>query len=183
MFPSREALGALGLGLLVVVSYFPAFSGGFIWDDVIFAEEPVIHKASGLWNIWFSPGDIKKEGHYWPLVYTSFWLEHKLWGLAPVLGFVDYGYMQFSFVADRFQYLAGLGVLAVLIGAAAHGANRLPGGLRMAACGVAVVVVGLLGALTWRQAGIYQDEVTFFSHVVALNPAARRAPQSRQRTV
>ena len=85
VLPSREALAALGLGLLVVASYFPAFSGGFIWDDVIFAEEPVIHKASGFWNIWFSPGDIKKEGHYWPLVYTSFWLEHKLWGLALAL--------------------------------------------------------------------------------------------------
>ena len=23
------------------------------------------------------------RGHYWPLVYTSFWLEHKLWGFAP----------------------------------------------------------------------------------------------------
>ena len=41
--------------------------------------------------------------------------------LGPVLGFVDYGYMQFSFVADRFQYLAGIGLLAVLLGAAAHG--------------------------------------------------------------
>ena len=50
---------------------------------MIFAEEPVVHAASGLWNIWFSPSDIKNEGHYWPLVYTSFWLEHKLWGLAP----------------------------------------------------------------------------------------------------
>ena len=38
--------------------------------------------------------------------------------LSPVLGFVDYGYMQFSLVADRFQYLAGLGVMAVLLGAA-----------------------------------------------------------------
>ena len=31
--------------------------------------------------------------------------------LSPVLGFVDYGYMQFAFVADRFQYLAGIGVM------------------------------------------------------------------------
>ena len=96
--------------------------------------------------------------------------------LAPVLGFVDYGYMQFSFVADRFQYLAGIGVLAVLIGAAAHGAAGLPEVYRTAAAGVVAVAVVLgLAVLTWRQAGVYRDEVTLFSRVVALNPEARDA--------
>ena len=404
---SRQAQCLLAIGVLVAVSYSPALQGGFVWDDVIFAEEPVIHSPDGLRAIWFSPADIRNEGHYWPLVYTSFWIEHKLWGLdavgyhavnillhlinclllwllltrlsvpgammivavfavhpvhvesvawiierkdvlsalfylsavlvwirfvaqprprryalalvlftagllsksvvvtlpaalliwhwwrygkvtrvdllrlapfaavaagitaadlsfytsrelldlgyspveraliaaralwfyagkllwpadlaviyprweidsgdlmawtylagavalaallwlgrrrfgrgplagalffavtlAPVLGFVDYGYMQFSFVADRFQYLAGIGVLAVLIGAAAHGAGRLPEGARMAAAGLAVVAVVGLALLTWRQAGVYRDEITLFSHVVALNPEARDA--------
>ena len=95
--------------------------------------------------------------------------------LAPVLGFVDYGYMQFSFVADRFQYLAGIGVLAVLIGAAAHGTRKLPDAGRMTAAGLAVVLVLGLALLTWRQAGIYRDEVTLFSHIVARNPRARDA--------
>ena len=44
----------------------------------------MVHDWSGLWSIWFSPADIANEGHYWPVVYTSFWLEHKLWGLAPL---------------------------------------------------------------------------------------------------
>ena len=95
--------------------------------------------------------------------------------LAPVLGFVDYGYMQFSFVADRFQYLAGIGLTAVLTGAAAHGAGRLPRGWRKGAAGAAAAVLVLLGALTWRQAEIYRDEVTFFTWVVTHNPAARGA--------
>ena len=82
-FSRRNALATLALGLLVAISYFPATQAGFVWDDRAFTEEPVVHKASGLWNIWFSPADIKNEGHYWPLVYTTFWLEHKLWGLAP----------------------------------------------------------------------------------------------------
>ena len=391
----------------MAVSYFPALQGGFVWDDVIFSEEPVIHAPDGLRSIWFAPAEIKNEGHYWPLVYTSFWLEHKAWGLnpvgyhavnillhlvnclllwrlldrlaipgavliaavfavhplhvesvawiiegkdvlsaalyltavltwmrfdkspgpgryaltlalfaagllaksvvvtlpvalliwhwwqrgriaaadllrlapfaavgvaitladlsfyasreplelsyslvergliaaralwfyagklvwpvdlaviyplweidpgdllawaylagaaalavglwmarrrigrgplagalffavtlAPVLGFVDYGYMQFSFVADRFQYLGGIGVLAVLIGAAAHGTRKLPDAGRMTAAGLAVVLVLGLALLTWRQAGIYRDEVTLFSHIVARNPRARDA--------
>ena len=83
-FARRGGLTALALGVLAVVSYVPALSGGFVWDDVIFSEEPVIHAVSGLKSIWFSPADIRNEGHYWPLVYTSFWLEHKLWGLNPV---------------------------------------------------------------------------------------------------
>ena len=403
----RDALTALALGVLAAASYLPALSGGFVWDDVIFAEEPVIHAPAGLRSVWFSPADIRNEGHYWPLVYTSFWLEHKLWGLrpagyhavnialhllnclllwrlllrlrvpgaaviaavfavhpvhvesvawiierkdvlsalfylsavlvwtrfaaeprparyalalglfiagllsksvvvtlpaalliwhwwqqgkvtridllrmapfvavavaitvgdlsfytsreplelgyslveraliaaralwfhagkllwpadlaviyplweidagdlgswaylvaaaalaaglwlarrrigrgplagvlyfavtlGPALGFVDYGYMQFSFVADRFQYLAGIGVLAVLIGGAAHGVGKLPEGYRQGALGLAAAVVVALVALTWRQAGVYRDEITLFSHVVAHNPQARDA--------
>ena len=397
-------LMGLALGLLVLISFFPALQGGFVWDDEIFAEELLIRKASGLLNIWFSPADIKKEGHYWPLVYTSFWLEHKLWGmqpfgyhlvnvllhlanslllwrlllrlaapgawfiaavfavhpvhvesvawvierkdvlsalfyltsvltwiryveaprrgryalalllfvagllsksvvvtlpvalliwcwwrrgrvtstdlyglapfflaafcitaadlsfyatreelslgysliervliaaralwfytgkllwpadlavvyplweiragdplgwcyvlaafalaallwygrrwfgrgplagalffavtLAPVLGFVDYGYMQFSLVADRYQYLASIGVLGVLIGATAHGVGKLPAAFRAGAGVPAVAVLVLFGALTWRQAGIYRDEISFYSHIVSLNPLA-----------
>ena len=95
--------------------------------------------------------------------------------LSPVLGFVNYGYMQYSLVADRFQYLACIGVTAVVIGAAVRGAGRLPGRSRMGAMGLLVVVLALLGTTTWRQAGIYRDEVAFFSHIVSLNPEARSA--------
>ena len=405
------APAVLALGLLVVGSYLPAFSAGFVWDDRIFTGARAVRDWSGLWSIWFSPSEIENEAHYWPLVYTTFWLEHKLWGyapagyhavnvllhlantlllwrlagrlavpgawllaavfavhplhvesvvwvmerkdvlsgllylaaflafvrfaeetrprrarrhyllalglfglallsksivvtlpaallirqwwkegratgadllalapfftlglaaaaadvafsasreplslgysmvergliaahalwfyagkllwpadliviyphwevgaadpgawgylaaaaalpaalwllrhrigrgplagalffavtLAPVLGFVDYGYMQFSFVADRYQYLAGIGLTAVLTGAAAHGAGRLPQGWRKGAAGAAAAVLVLLGALTWRQADLYRDGVTFFGHVVAHNPTAREA--------
>ena len=405
---SERVLQLLGaIALLVVVSYFPALQGGFVWDDVIFSEEPVIHSPDGVRSIWLAPADIKNEGHYWPLVYTSFWLEHKIWGLnpagyhavnillhltnclllwrlfdriavpgavliaavfavhplhvesvawiierkdmlsglfyltavltwtrfdespgpgryalalvlftagllsksvvvtlpaalliwhwwqrgrvtpvdllrlapfaalgvaitladlafytsreplelgytliertliaaralwfyagkllwpfhlaviyplweidtgeilawaylagaaalaallwigrrrlgrgplacalffavtlAPVLGFIDFGYMQFSLVADRFQYLAGIGVLAVLAGSAAYGVGKLPEAYRVAASGLAVVLIAGLALLTWRQAGVYRDEIALFSHVVAHNPEARDA--------
>ena len=403
----RDARTILAISLLVVVTYFPALQGGFVWDDVIFSEEPVIHSPDGLRSIWFSPADIRNEGHYWPLVYSSFWLEHKIWGLnpagyhvvnillhlanclllwrllahlavpgavliaavfavhplhvdsvawiierkdvlsglfylaavfiyirfdespgpgryalalllfasgllaksvvvtlpaallvwhwwqrgrvtppallrlapfaavgvaitladlafytsrepldlgyslaeraliaaralwfyagkllwpvdlaviyplweidtrdplawtylagavalaallwfarpwigrgplagalfftvtlAPVLGFIDYGYMQFSFVADRFQYLAGIGVLAVLVGGAAYAVGKLPAACRTGAVVAAAAVVLLLGSLTWRQAAVYEDDLSLFSHIVALNPQARDA--------
>lgn len=407
-WPSRlTLLGILGIGVLVVASYLPALRAGFVWDDVILTKGPVIRQWSGLWNIWLSPSDIENERHYWPMVFTSFWLEHKLWGLAPfgyhlvnvllhaaisllvwrllarlavpgawfagalfavhplhvesvawvierkdllsslfylaavltwirfvetprwgyyalalalfiagllsksmvvtlpaallvwhwwkrervtstdlvrlapffvvglcitladysyytsresvslgytvvervliasralwfyvgkllwpsdlaviyplweiratdpvgwlyvlaaaalpgflwfgrervgrgplaaalffavtlspVLGFVDFRYMQYSLVADRFQYLAGIAVLAVLSAAAAHGLGKLPETARKGAPYLAAVVLVSLGALTWRHAGIYRNEVTFFSHIVSLNPDGRNA--------
>ena len=95
--------------------------------------------------------------------------------LSPVLGFVDYGYMQYAFVADRFQYLAGMGFMAVVIGAVAYGLRRLSGLWQKGALGVAAVVLVVLGMLTWRQASIYRDNETFNRHIIALNPQARDA--------
>ena len=92
--------------------------------------------------------------------------------LSPVLGFIDFGYMQFSFVADRYQYLAGIGVLAVIVSAAVHYAGRLPGAWQRV---VLIIALATMGVLTWRQASIYRDELTFFNHVIAHNPTARNA--------
>ena len=402
----------LGLGLLVAVSYYPAVLGGFVWDDRAFTEAAPVREPSGLRHIWFSPSEIQGEGHYWPLTYTTFWLDHRLWGfapagfhavnlllhfanvlllwrlllrmavpgawmiaalfavhpvhveavawvigrkdllatlfylsaggawlrfldeprpsrqytcyglalalfaagllcksigvtlpvallicqwwrhghvtwvdlrrvapffavglgiaaadlsyyredvaawitryspvermllaahalwfylgtllwptglaviyphwevtvadplawgyvaaavavaaalwflrhrigrgplagvlffavtLSPVLGFVNYGYMQFSFVADRYQYLAGIGPLAVIVGTAAWGLTKLPEIAGKVALGLALAVLVLLGTLSWRQAGIYRDEITFFNHVISYNPTAWNA--------
>ncbi|MGQ0722249.1 MAG: tetratricopeptide repeat protein [Candidatus Eiseniibacteriota bacterium] len=84
--------------------------------------------------------------------------------LSPMSGFVDFGWMRYSFVADRFQYLASAGpCLLVAAGAARLGRRaRLPG----------VLVLVVLGALTFRHASIWQDDERFFRHVVTRNPAA-----------
>ena len=95
--------------------------------------------------------------------------------LSPVLGFVDYGYMGYAFVADRFQYLAGIGVMAVVIGAVTYVVRRLSGLWQKGALGVAVVALVALGMLTWRQANIYRDNETFYRHIIALNPQAWNA--------
>ena len=404
----QEPLAAFALCLLVAASYFPALSGGLVWDDSAFQVWQV-QNLSGIWQIWFVPGSLEHEGHYWPILYTTFWLEHKLWGfdplgyhlvnlllhsavtlllwrflrrlavpgawvavaifavhplhvesvawvigrkdmlaalfylgaalaymrfvedrrwqryaialalftagllsksmlvtlpaalliwhwwkhgrvtandvlrvlpllllglfvtvadwsfyksrevisfdysllerallaaralgfyvgklawptelsviyprwevgtgdwlawgcalvavvvagllwhyqrqvgrgplagllffaviLSPTLGFVDYGYMQFSFVADRYQYLAGIGVIAAVVGAVAHGLNRLAdargAGVQVMAVVVLAAVVVVLGTLTWRQAGIYKDTFTFYSHIASHNPQAK----------
>ena len=95
--------------------------------------------------------------------------------LSPVLGFVEYGYIQYAFVADRFQYLAGIGIMAVVIGMATYGASHLLGLWQKGALGIAAVILVVLGMLTWRQANIYRDNETLHCHIIALNPQARDA--------
>ena len=83
-FSRQDALPLFPLGLLVVVCYLPAMLwGGFVWDDDLCIKVDPVQDVSGLWQIWFSPSALEEERHYWPLVYTTFWLEHKLWGFDP----------------------------------------------------------------------------------------------------
>ena len=95
--------------------------------------------------------------------------------LSPVLGFVDYGYMEYAFVADRFQYLAGIGIIAVVIGSAAYSVRGLSGLWQKGALSVAAVALVVLGVLTWRQASVYRNNETLNRHIIALNPQARGA--------
>ena len=79
------ALPALAIALLIVASYAPLFSADYIWDDKIFQEEAACVQAPlGVIDIWLNPRCIKNEAHYWPLVYSSFWLEYQLWGFNPL---------------------------------------------------------------------------------------------------
>ena len=95
--------------------------------------------------------------------------------LSPVLCFVDYGYMDYAFVADRFQYLAGIGVMAVVIGAAAYGLRRLSGLWQKGARVAAAFTLIVLGMLTWQQQDCWRDSETLWRHVIALNPQAEYA--------
>ena len=51
----QEPLAAFALCLLVAASYFPALSGGLVWDDSAFQVWQV-QNLSGIWQIWFVPG-------------------------------------------------------------------------------------------------------------------------------
>ena len=90
--------------------------------------------------------------------------------LSPVLGFVDFGFMRFAFVADRFQYLASIGALAVILGVAVHRADRLHPRGRAVAIVTAVAVLLALGALSWQQSWIYRDDLAYARHIDAVNP-------------
>ncbi|MGC4073585.1 MAG: tetratricopeptide repeat protein [Nibricoccus sp.] len=63
----------------VIFAYQPAWKAGFIWDDDDYVtNNPLLTAPDGLQRIWFSTDS---PSQYFPLVYTSFRLEHSLWGL------------------------------------------------------------------------------------------------------
>ncbi len=79
--------------------------------------------------------------------------------LFPVLGFFDvYGFL-FSYVADHWQYLPCLPLIAL----AAALLMRVPKSAR-------VLLVAVLGALSWEQSRLYADMDTFYRATLARNP-------------
>jgi tetratricopeptide (TPR) repeat protein len=87
--------------------------------------------------------------------------------LFPALGFFEVFPFRFSYVADHFQYLAAPGALAL----AAAGLVRLLAG-RPPWVGRAFsgLLLAALGALTWRQCGMYRDVETLYRTTLARNP-------------
>src|ERR1700733_6098595 len=76
----RLPLGALLFGFVCLV-YLPALRCGFIWDDdAHVVENPTVQSRDGLSRIWL---DRRANHQYYPLVYSTFWVEYRLWGLNP----------------------------------------------------------------------------------------------------
>jgi len=92
--------------------------------------------------------------------------------LFPALGFIDVYPFRYSFVADHFQYMASIGLLALLVGAAADLASRLPVLGRRAAKLLFTTVLILLAAQTWVQCQSYRDIETLWTTTLERNPAS-----------
>jgi tetratricopeptide (TPR) repeat protein len=74
-------LFAAALIVAVFLAYQPAWQGGFIWDDNVHVTKPELRSLQGLYHIWF---DIGATQQYYPLLYSAFWFEHRLWGDATL---------------------------------------------------------------------------------------------------
>lgn len=78
--PPAFLLGAL-LACAVFAAYFPALTGGFVWDDAAHVTKPELRSLTGLARIWFEVGATQQ---YYPVLHSAFWLEHRLWGDAAL---------------------------------------------------------------------------------------------------
>jgi tetratricopeptide (TPR) repeat protein len=119
------------------------------------------------WMLWHVRGWIGKGPFACSLFYVL--------TLGPTLGFVDFAFMGHALVADRFQYLASIGPIVLLAAIGARSAERYGGGKSHAAVVVSTVLLVCLFALTWRQAMLYRDVETLFTHAVRQNPASGTA--------
>lgn len=75
---SAIAIGAATIAIATLVAYVPAMKAGFIWNDHDLTAN-LVFEENGLFRVWFTTESI----NYWPVVWTSYWLEHKLWGFDP----------------------------------------------------------------------------------------------------
>lgn len=92
--------------------------------------------------------------------------------LFPALGFVNVYPFRFSFVADHFQYLASIAVLALIAASlTALGRRFFPAQPAAAITGVVGIAL-ILGTLTWRQSRMYVDAETLYRETIARNPQA-----------
>jgi tetratricopeptide (TPR) repeat protein len=67
----------------ILIAYFPALHGGWLWDDDRHVTSPDLQSLHGLWRIWF---DLGATQQYYPLLHSAFWIEHCIWG-DSVLGY------------------------------------------------------------------------------------------------
>ena len=75
----RALIFAVVLAAVTLLAYQPAWHGGFLWDDDAYIINNELLTAPHGWQrIWFS---LDSPSQYFPLTYSTFRVEHALWGL------------------------------------------------------------------------------------------------------
>lgn len=87
---SRRIWIPLLVVIAVLAAYLPALRAGWIWDDDSYVTaNAAVQSPDGLGRIWTlarhpqSGAWVSNTPQYYPFVFTSFWIEHALFGLRP----------------------------------------------------------------------------------------------------
>jgi tetratricopeptide (TPR) repeat protein len=89
--------------------------------------------------------------------------------IFPCLGFVNIETMIYTFVADHYQYLAGVGLLVLGV-AGIHKIFCYAVPVRKMHIVIFITSTFMFGFLTWRQATLYQNNLILFNDVLKKNP-------------
>jgi tetratricopeptide (TPR) repeat protein len=90
--------------------------------------------------------------------------------LSPLLGFIMLFTFRYTFVADHYQYVASIGLIALAAAALTKLSSKWRIGWHTEIASAALLFL-VLGGLTWRQTHVYQNPEALWSDTVAKNPA------------
>ncbi len=121
-------------------------------------------------------------------VTTLLWLYRKSWSrpflfawgffctaLVPVMGFTNVGFMKYSLVADHYQHIAIIGIIALTSTGISLWRGRTRHGSLWVATAVAFAAVCTLVFLTRGQSGLYHGPVTLYKATLEKNPQCSMA--------
>ncbi len=89
--------------------------------------------------------------------------------LMPALGFFNVYPFRYSFVADHFQYLGSLGFIVLFVATGSWLIRRIKSCPPWFGLGLAVIILGSLASLTWRQGDVYKDLPALWADTIAKN--------------
>jgi tetratricopeptide (TPR) repeat protein len=117
------------------------------------------------------------------IVLLIFWLKREAWSrpwffafayflaaLLPVLGLVDNYIFRYSMVFDHFQYLAGMGPLALAGAGLARFSDFALSGRPWLQSALCAGVLLILGMLSWHRVWVYESHETLWTDTLARNP-------------
>ena len=80
--PRKTRMPAVALLVLSLIAFSPALLNGYVWDDdVLLTNNVNVRTLAGLWQCWFNP---TANLDFYPMTFTSWWIEYKLWGYNPI---------------------------------------------------------------------------------------------------
>jgi len=92
--------------------------------------------------------------------------------ILPISGLVHYGYLSHTYVADRFVYLAAMGVFVIVAALLERWKGKFtsPRGVRNLTLGLTAVLLIGLGTQSFVQIGYWRDNMSLWQHTLAHNP-------------
>jgi tetratricopeptide (TPR) repeat protein len=158
------------------------YAGKVLWPAGLTFVYPRWNVGASSWSSWAAWVGLVAVGVTLWKFRSRVWCRPVLFGggffvaaLLPVLGFFDVFYFRYSFVADHFQYLASIGIIALAAGGGTVLCERTGSVARYAGAMVAAIVLLALGVDTWKRTYVYQNLETLWQDTVTRNPGAYMA--------
>jgi protein O-mannosyl-transferase len=146
-----------------------------LWPaDLIFVYPRWRVDAAAVQQYLFPAAILLAAGIFWALRFRTraplATLLYFMITLFPALGFFNLSFFRFSFVADHYQYLAGIGPIVAAGAGIVQATGRLRDKLRRPllplVCGV---LLSILFLLSWKQSGMYADAESLYRTTIRKN--------------